>query len=163
MKKLAIVVLILTVSVLLLVFLQFLLSVPHYNKLTQNKETLQTCSWLKVIPKNLQCSDNWNNRLRRVIAQNTEQTLELTIGYHPLQEAGCLNVFPANFPRRPSASCLAIPFWCIQDRKIFLRADWEQDGWHFHLKGHNIPLSLFLFNLDNVGWSQLSEQMSLKI
>lgn len=120
-----------------------------------DKGKYKQCGWLKQIPKNWNCTDNWDQNDRFAKASLGNQKLELHIysPYVDIPTPQCAYEFFVSVPYKPSASGIAIPIICKNKKEVFFYADWEQDGYEYQLKGSNVSRSLFLDNLQKIGFN----------
>lgn len=138
----------------------FILVVFLFSQLTgQGKLNLPPysyarCAWLSHIPEDWECRDNWEGSTRFLTASdpNKKDTLIqlqiLTSSNKPLPFS-CINLIPATLPRIALYAAATIPMHCLGFSSLMYRADFDDSG-SFRLISKNVPLGLFLANLDNM-------------
>jgi hypothetical protein len=114
-----------------------------------------TCSWIKFVPQNWECFDNWDSAHRINEVKYGYSSMRLDVGE---KSVNCTVSIPISLFSMPSPSGFAIPKLCFTGKEWLYEASWKQDGWPFQFTGKNIDRGLYLLNLRDVG--DVVQQMS---
>lgn len=140
--------------IITIILLEIAATMARHSQLKNTDISHKTCSWLKTIPEDWFCEDNWDNTKRHIRAidrKGNNINLYITQNKNNFPANPCPQIIPYSIPSRASYSSLTVPFMCFGDSMDVI-SEWKQDTWYFRLTAKNVDRDLYLKNLYTIGF-----------